>query len=51
MSGSDDIGEDRFKELMDVILGVKREMEVKFTSSIAELQRQVTASQDSLKSW
>ena len=46
-SSEEDIREDLFKLLMNAITCVKNEMETKFASSIEELQRQVTASQES----
>ena len=48
MSSEDEaVSEDRFKLLMDAITGMKREMEEKFSSSLEELQRKVTANQES----
>ena len=46
-SGNEDVGEDPFKLLMDAITGMKREMEEKFSTSLEELQRKVTANQES----
>ena len=47
MSSSDEgLSEDRFKKLMDAITGAKKEMEDKFSASMEELRRNVTASQE-----
>ena len=45
-SSNEGLSEDHFKKLMNVITGMKREMEDKFTMSMDELQRKVTASQE-----
>ena len=46
-SGDEDVGEDPFKLLMDAITGMKREIKEKFSTSLEELQRKVTANQES----
>ena len=45
-SSNEGLSEDRFKKLMDTITGAKMEMEDKFATSMDELRRNVTASQE-----
>ena len=44
--GDKDVTEDQFKLLIDMIMRKKQEMKEKFSTSLEELQRKVTANQE-----